>query len=181
MDLNSKKEEFSYGYLQLLCAINGLALEKTGRAIDNKGIDVMIIGTEKIKEINALRIDAQVKCTSQNIEKEDVIKFRLKVKAYNQLRDENNYSTTILIVVVVPQNEEDWLTVENNEMIFRKCGYWICLKGYPEVKDKSTITIDIPKENIITNKTLLNLVEQEAKNRYDLIQMIKGKNNVKDQ
>ena len=40
MDLNTKKEEFSYGYLQLICATNGLALEKTSRAIDNIGIEI---------------------------------------------------------------------------------------------------------------------------------------------
>jgi hypothetical protein len=180
MDLNSKKEEFSYGYLQLLCATNGLALEKTGRAIDNIGIDVIIKATEKINNIYAPRIDVQVKCTSQDIEKEDVIKFQLKVKTYNQLREENVYVKNILVVVIVPKNLEEWLVVENARMILKKCGYWICLQGYPETENTENITIDIPKDNIITGKTLLNLLEEESKTRYDQIQMIKSKGNDND-
>ncbi len=177
MDLNTKKEEFSYGYLQLLCATNGLALEKTGRAIDNIGIDVIIIGTKKINKIYAPRLDVQVKCTSQDIEKENVVKFKLKVEAYNKLRYEYNYAKTILIVVIVPESLEKWLVVENDRIMLRKCGYWICLKGYPKTENDDTITIDIPKKNIISDQTLLHLLEQESKDRYDLIQKIKNQNN----
>lgn len=173
MDTNAQKEEFSYGYLQLLCAFNGLALERVGRAIDNIGIDATVIGAGTIKNIYAPRLDVQLKCTSKVIEKEDGIKFNLSKKAYDYLRNQFTHTKIILMVVLVPEQISDWLTVQENESSLKKCGYWICLKGYDKTENKESINIHIPKENKIYNRTVLDLIEQCSEERYNEIEMIK--------
>ncbi len=174
MDTNTKKEEFSYGYLQLLCAINGLALEKTGRAIDNIGIDATITGAGTIRNIYAPRLDVQVKCTSKDIEKEDEIKYELSKKAYDQLRNELTHTKIILIILLVPTDIKDWLIIEEDQLIMKRSGYWICLEGYQETHNSKTISIHIPKENKISNRTILDLIEECSEQRYNEIEMIKN-------
>lgn len=61
LQLNDRKEEFSYAYIQAVASATGLVVQKSPRMIDNQGIDITIS-----YPIGALpRIDAQVKCTSQ--------------------------------------------------------------------------------------------------------------------
>ncbi|MGL6337945.1 MAG: DUF4365 domain-containing protein [Waterburya sp.] len=85
MDTNTRKEEFSYGYLKMIGAKSGIAIENYGRSIDNQGIDIQAVYAGKLDNIYTPRIDAQVKCTSQDIEKEGYIHFPLETKAYELL------------------------------------------------------------------------------------------------
>jgi hypothetical protein len=85
MDENTKKEEFSYGYIQLISSISGFSVEKSGRARDNSGIDVTIVAPDEIEDVDAPRLDAQVKCTTLAAEKNGFITYPLAVKNYNKL------------------------------------------------------------------------------------------------
>ncbi len=173
MDENTQKEEFSYGYLSLLCTVNELTFQRYDRALDNRGLDGSIIKVGNLNGIPEVGIDVQVKCTSREVEKEEGVKFPLTVKDYDKLRDKNVYRSRILIVVLVPQNVEEWLTTKEDEMTARRCGYWINLKGEEKVKQQSK-TITIPKSNKISLKTLLNILEEEAENYRNLMDEIEN-------
>ncbi len=165
MDTNTKKEEFSYGYLKMIGAKSGLAIENHGRSIDNQGIDIQIVYAGKIGNIHTPRIDAQVKCTSQDIEKEDYINFSLDIKTYEILRNKFVYVPIILIVVLVPIDLDEWIDINSERTISKKCAYWIFLTGYPTSDNQKSITVKIPKINLITPESLSNIIKQEAEKR----------------
>ena len=56
----------------------------------------------------------------------------------------------------------------------KRSGYWICLEGYQETQNSKTINIHIPKENKISNRTILDLIEECSEQRYNEIEMIKN-------
>lgn len=165
MDTNTKKEEFSYGYLKMIGAKSGLAIENHNRSIDNQGIDISIVYAGEIRNVDTPRIDAQVKCTSQDIEKEDYINFSLDIKTYEKLRSESVYVPIILIVVLVPTDLDEWIDIDNDRTISKKCAYWISLTGFPKSENKESITVKIPKKNLITPESLSNIIKQEAEKR----------------
>ncbi|MGL5943325.1 MAG: DUF4365 domain-containing protein [Waterburya sp.] len=175
MDTNTRKEEFSYGYLKTIGAKSGIAIENHGRSIDNQGIDIQAVYAGKLDNIHTPRIDAQVKCTSQDIEKEDYIHFPLETKAYELLINPFVYNPIILIVVLVPKNLNEWVNINNEQTVIKKCAYWISLKGKKPSTNKNIITVKISKNNIITPESFSNIIKQEAeKRRKQIIAEIKG-------
>lgn len=145
MDDNTKKEEFSYGYIKIIAAVSGLEVNIAGRPSDNAGIDIIIKAPDIIQGVFSPRIDAQVKCTSGDILKDEFIKFTCKVNNYKRLMGFSS-APQILIVVIVPKTINTWLTITNNDTLVKGCAYWISLTGEEITKNKKSVTIDIPKK-----------------------------------
>ncbi|MBP0019629.1 MAG: DUF4365 domain-containing protein [Cyanobacteria bacterium SBLK] len=162
MDDNAKKEEFSYGYIQMLAAISGFSVEKSSRPLDNGGIDMTIVAPEDIGLLFSLKIDVQIKCTSSDtIIHNDYIHYPLPVKNYNRLRQKSAIPQ-ILIVVVVSKNIEEWATIKEFQTILNARAYWISLKEYKETSNEKTITIKIPKNNLFVPKTIVEIMKEFA-------------------
>lgn len=169
MDTNTKKEEFSYGYLKMIGAKSGLVIENHGRSIDNQGIDIQIVYAGEIENVHTARIDAQVKCTAQDIDKEDYINFSLDIKTYEILRNKFVYVPIILIVVLVPKDLDEWIDIDGERTISKKCAYWISLTGFPASNNLNNLKVRIPKNNLITPESLSNIIKQEAEKRREQI------------
>lgn len=174
MDDNTKKEEFSYGYIKLLASISGLVVTEPNRALDNAGIDINIKAPGEIKGVFSPNIDAQVKCTSRDIVKYNVLKYPLPVKNYRRLIGKSSVPQ-ILIVVTVPRDINDWLSIAKGETLVQSCAYWISLKGREVTENKTNVTIDIPTSNVLTPTVLKHQIETEGErlNRlYNLEELI---------
>ncbi|MGL6343420.1 MAG: DUF4365 domain-containing protein, partial [Waterburya sp.] len=101
----------------------------------------------------------------------------LETKAYELLINPFVYNPIILIVVLVPQNLNEWININNEQTVMKKCAYWISLKGSKPSSNKNIITVKIPKNNIITPEAFSNIIKQEAeKRREQIIAEIKGGN-----
>ncbi len=155
MDENARKEMFSYAYVQAVASVAGFAVENKSRPMDNAGVDLTIESPGRTGEILDPKFDAQVKCTSsEKIIHQDCIKYPLPVQNYNRLRSIKTLVPQVLIVVLVPKNISEWLNVSEQEMLIKKCGYWVSLKGSPETQNNSTITVSIPRKNLFTPENL---------------------------
>lgn len=162
MDDNSKKEEFSYGYITTLCAVSGLTVSKADRPLDNQGIDITIIAPGQILGIFSPKVDAQVKCTSQNVIQGNVIKYKLPIHNYRRLISTKAQSPQILIVVVVPDKIDEWIDIDEQVTQLKKCAYWISLEGHKESTNKTNITIEIPRKNLFTPESISKIIEDAA-------------------
>lgn len=161
MDENTRKEMFSYAYVQAVASVAGFSVENKSRPMDNAGVDLTIESPGRIGEILDPKFDVQVKCTSsEKIVDRDCIKYPLPVQNYNRLRSIKTLVPQVLIVVLVPQDISEWLDVSEQEMLIKKCGYWVSLKGSPETTNNSTITVSIPRKNLFTPKNLFSIMEK---------------------
>lgn len=161
MDLNTQKEMFSYAYIKAVATVAGYSVELKPRAMDNAGIDVTIEVPGEAGESLFPRFDAQVKCTAaENIRKENCIKFPLPVKNYKTLIYPKPYVPLILVVVLVPPTINDWLQITEEDMLIKKCGYWVSLRGQAPTNNTDKITVELPRKNLLTPASLKAMMEK---------------------
>ena len=158
-----QQEEFSYAYLYTIAAVAGYELRVKGRALDNSGIDISIEVPGQIGRLLSPKFDAQVKCISDStIIREEAIYYPLAIHNYRRLIHPNPSSPQLLIVVFVPRDTTDWLSVSEDQSLIKKCAYWMSLKGATPTQNTETITIHIPRKNLLTPDTLQIIMQTIA-------------------
>ncbi|NEP58035.1 MAG: DUF4365 domain-containing protein [Symploca sp. SIO2G7] len=162
MDLNTQKEEFSYAYLYAVTSAAGYSFQKSSRPTDVGGIDIIISGIETQYSLYPPRLEIQVKSTSTDVVSEEFVRYPLKLKNYNELRKSKILTPRLLIVVLIPDNLNNWVQQSETELCLRHCAYWMSLKGMPETPNKVNVTISIPRQQIFTIDTLKTLMQRIA-------------------
>lgn len=105
-------------------------------------------------------LDVQLKATTTlGPMKDGNLVFSLKVKNYEDLR-RRTLVPRLLVVLDLPKDEEQWLTVEPARLVLRKCAYWLKLTGFPEHDNKETVSVRIPAENIFDMDAVRELMHQ---------------------
>lgn len=160
VDLNIQKEEFSYAYLYAVISAAGYSFQKSSRPTDVGGIDIIISGIETEYSLYPPRLEIQVKSTSTDVVSEELIRYPLKLKNYNELRKSKTLSPRLLIVVLIPENPNSWIQQSEAELCLRHCAYWMLLQGMPETPNTDNITIYIPRQQIFTIDTLKTLMQR---------------------
>lgn len=162
MDINQRKEQFSYAYLYAIASAAGYSFQIATRPMDFDGIDVILAGGSGQGIVRYPRLEIQVKCTSSDLMNDEIIRYPLNIKNYDDLRVENIHTPRILVIVVVPDTLEEWLTHSEQQLCLRHCGYWLSLRGQLPTQNQSSITVPIPRQNIFNVhglKTLMQRIE----------------------
>ena len=158
MDKQKKEEYLSIAYLRTIAAEAGVLF-----SIDPEDSDSVDVHLKKhIDEIDFdATIGIQLKATSSRnnyTEDEEYIHYKLKTKNYNDLRrlaSEDKY----LALLILPEDENDWIDQKIEELIIRRIMYWVSLKGFPLSNNNSTTTIKIPKIQVLSKDSLLELIK----------------------
>ena len=154
MDLNRHKEMFSIAYINAVAARAGLEMKKIEYDVD--GVDGMLVSSDG----PAPQVNFQAKSTSKDdVWRENHIAFPLKIGNYDSLRAPN-FVPRILIVVLLPDDIEDWLIQTPEQLCMRRCAYWISLRNEPEVANTSTKTVHIPAGNIFDQVALTDMLDR---------------------
>ncbi|MEC4819801.1 MAG: DUF4365 domain-containing protein [Scytonema sp. PMC 1069.18] len=162
MSLNTQKEDFSYAYVYAVTAAAGYSLQAATRSLDDSGIDATITVPGKLNSKRLPRFDIQIKSTSQNVLNEESIKYRLSIKNYDELREDDPFVPQLLIVVIIPGDVRDWLSQTEESLCLKRCGYWLSLRGQPPVDNQTTITVEIKRQNIFSPNELHIIMERIA-------------------
>ena len=160
MNFNTQKEDFSYAYIYTVTAAAGYSLQTATRRLDDSGIDATITVPGKIGSKRLPRFYIQIKSTSQDILKEQSIKYRLSAKNYDELSDEDPFVPQLLIVVLIPKDVNEWLSQSEESLCIKKCAYWLSLRGQPQKEEQLTITVEIPRQNIFSPDALKIIMER---------------------
>lgn len=106
-------------------------------------------------------LDLQLKATSSLAEaKNGLLPFRLPIKNYDDLRVETQ-TPRLLVVLELPKDEKQWMTVTMKKLILRRRAYWLNLqRDHEKVTGQDTVTVRIPEQNVLTVDTLRELMEQ---------------------
>jgi hypothetical protein len=160
VDINQQKEQFSYAYIYAVASTPGYSFQIAAKPLDFDGIDIILAGGSGGGIIRYPRLELQVKCTSLDLVSNDIIRYPLPLKNYNELRVENVQTPRILAIVVVPDNPDNWLTQSRQELCLRYCGYWVSLRGQPPTQNQTSVTISIPQQNIFNVEDLKTLMQR---------------------
>jgi hypothetical protein len=92
------------------------------------------------------------------------VRYDLDVDTYNNLRIPGT-CPRILVVLVLPEEETEWVKQSPEELAIRRCVYWRSLEGLPPTGSTRSIRIEIPLENIFSAKEVQDLLQQAKKRR----------------
>lgn len=66
----------------------------------------------------------------------------------------------LLIVVLLPESESQWLCHSEQELQLRHCGYWLSLLEYTETENTNNITVTIPRTQTFNSEQLTQLMDR---------------------
>ncbi|MBX2982166.1 MAG: DUF4365 domain-containing protein [Flavobacteriales bacterium] len=165
MDLNKQKELFSVAVVKAMLAQCGY--KSASWDVDDDSIDFTIGQTGGKDTIRSPKLDVQMKCTGQDVLEAGGLKIQLKRKNYDDLRDMTRGTPSILVVMLVPDDINDWITVDNEK---RYCLYrhawWHSLAGQPDLNIKTDPTILIPRSQRLTSAVITSLMGKIAKKQW---------------
>lgn len=163
MDENLVKEELSRAYIRSIAAINKFSCTKP--EIDDDSVDFQIAASAKLTPESILRsprLEIQLKATIDKPSAKKPITFDMPIKNYNDLRGETDVKR-LFVVYIMPKNIEDWVSHHEEHLITRKTAYWLNIKGYPVVANKTKVRVHIPRDNVLSPRTLKEIMIKISK------------------
>lgn len=153
MDLNARKDHFSRAVVRAIAATAGVGA--TVPEFDQNSEDIEFAAPDTADGPGP-KLAGQLKC-SQNIEPAgDTFPYDLPIKNYNELRwpADGLYVPRILVLVHVPPEPEDWFSCDPEQIIMRRCAYWMSLAGQAAVENVAAVRIHVPTAQIFDVEAL---------------------------
>jgi hypothetical protein len=155
MDLNQRQEQFANAFLLAVSAVAGFTATKP--PVDNDSVDWTIASRLPRRP----KIDVQMK--SRRIEAadaEEVIRYHLKRKNYDDLILTELFTPRLLVLVLVPQDVGAWLELTPEQLVLRRCAYWVSLAGQPPTTNQSSVRVGVPRSNLLNVASLESLMQR---------------------
>ncbi len=135
---SDRAEALSRAYVQAIAAGAGYVVAMMD--FDRDGVDLQIHAGGAMRPALGL----QLKATGNLGEvAQGAFRFPLKRRNYDMLRIPTQ-TPRLLIVLDLPKDEADWLQVTAEQMVLRRCAYWVSLNGLPDTDNKESVTVDVP-------------------------------------
>jgi hypothetical protein len=145
MHISHQQEEFSRAYVYAVAAAAGFKYSPAPTP-DDDSVDVVVSARGLRGTSRSPRLDIQCKCRL-GVPGGDPIAYALKQKNYDDLRHTDYVVPRILVVLFVPEAENEWTTHTERDLTLRHCAYWVSLRGLPETANEHTTTVFLPRQN----------------------------------
>lgn len=136
-----REEALSRAYVAAVTAAAGYVTASMD--FDRDGVDVQIRAGGSMNP----SLDIQLKATiNLDVTASHDFGFSLKRRNYDLLRVQTMVPR-ILVVLHLPTNKNDWLTVTPEHLMLRRCASWASLSGFPERENQYGVTVKIRVED----------------------------------
>ncbi|MBT2325549.1 DUF4365 domain-containing protein [Variovorax paradoxus] len=161
MHITKRMEQFNLAYLCAMAAQAGMNPSKLD--VDDDSVDLQLTATNWPggRRRNPI-IQLQLKCTAVAKVADDVIKFSLSKKNYDDLRAEDLTVPRYLVVMRVPETEHAWIQHNDDHMALHNSCYWASIRGYPPRENTTSVTVDIPLAQRLTTEGLCDLLSKAS-------------------
>jgi hypothetical protein len=157
---NLRQEALCRAYVRAVAAQAGVIC---GGTENDLGFDLLLRGVETHGQQlwdSGAQLDVQLKSTTRGDVRDTVVAYDLEVRAYNILRQENINRPRILVLLLLPEHEGDWLNQTEEALIVRRCAYWASLRGAKPLTAQTTVRILIPRANVFSVESLRALLDR---------------------
>ena len=157
------KEWLSRHFLGMLASRGGYAVQ----GIESDfGADLLVRQVSAVPRQNGKKrllmtgeaLDVQLKCTtwSQLTQRPDGVAFDLEAKTFNDLVDRRGGAIPlVLVVLALPDDSADWVTLSASELVARRCGYWyIPDDNALPTANTASVRIDLPNAQRLALDTI---------------------------
>ena len=158
-----RKESLSRAYVRAIAGQCGLICS---HADVDYGIDVTLheVTSRNGRLVHSgYSLDVQLKSTVTAVVEDSHVKYDLEVKNYLDLCETDVGCPRILVLLVLPRPEPEWLSQTEEELIVRRCAYWLSLRGKPASSNTATVRIQIPRTNVLSVEGLRAMMAQVRK------------------
>lgn len=165
------KAKLSQHFVELVASRCGF---KCSKPDPDHGVDLTITNAIPIERNGKIRyfdsgryLDIQLKSTCENqiVRAAGHLKYKLEAKTWNDLvyrRTSGALTPLFLVLLVLPDDTNQWLTITSDELIVRRRAYWYRPPVDAEPTDNtSTKTIEIPEENALSLSFIEDRFAQE--------------------
>ena len=108
----------------------------------------------------SLQVDLQLRSTTRATVTETDVKLDLDVETYNFLRTPETFCPRVLVVLVMPAEEAEWVNQSPEELALRHCAYWLSLHDYAESSARSTIRVGIPLTSLFSVEAVHTIMQR---------------------
>lgn len=151
---NHRQEVLSRCYVQAVAARCGLSC---GFRDFDYGIDVTlhVIRRRGHRYMESgFKLDIQAKSTAARNLTENHVVYDLDVQNYDDLRDPAVGCPRILVLLVLPDSEREWIAQTEDHLLLRHAAYWQSLRGEGPTTNQRTVRLSIPRRNLFTIEAL---------------------------
>jgi hypothetical protein len=106
------------------------------------------------------KLDVQAKSTTLASLDSGHVRYDLEAQSYNMLRYLHAPSPRLLVVLILPEDENEWLTLTEDELRLRRCAYWMNLKGRRAVPNRRSVRLRVPRTQLFSDTTLPKLMKR---------------------
>jgi hypothetical protein len=156
---NLRQEALSRAYVRAVAARAGVIC---GTTENDLGLDLLlravVIHDQQYWDAGP-QIDLQLKSTTRAEVRDGEVIYDLDVRAYDVMRQEAN-RPRLLVVLLLPEDESLWVSQSVDELILRRCAYWISLRGAAPTSNQATVRIAIPQGNVFSADALQRLMAE---------------------
>lgn len=130
---------------------------------DRSGNDLLIQAGGEFSPMLALQLKATVNLRPLRTTGGEIFSFRLKAANYEWLRNSSQVPR-LLVVLDMPQAEEDWVAITAEQLVMRRCAYWLNLHG-SSPSAATMPTVHIPKSQVFDVAAIRMLMEESRNGR----------------
>lgn len=156
---NDQAERLSMAYALAVAAHAGYTTAIYD--LDQDGIDLRIQAGGAMRPALELQLKATINLRHAGAE---TFLFRLPVRDYELLRIPT-LTPRLLVVLDLPRDEQQWLTITEDELVIRHRAYWLDLRGHGETSHRERIPVAIPRANLFDVAALQDLMAQSRTGR----------------
>lgn len=159
--IQSIEESLSVSYVSSVVGKSGASFDIV---TNDYGVDVSVRRIDKFKgqliDVG-VSFDCQLKATINWAVEPASIVYDMEADAYNKLvyRYKNSALPCLLVLLCLPKDERDWLTISEDELRMKKCCYYQLVNG-EFTNNTSSVRIRIPRENIFSPEAVKRLIEK---------------------
>jgi hypothetical protein len=156
-----RQEGLCRAYVQAVAAQAGIG---TCSHTPDYGIDLSLRTIQAKgaqREDAGVQLDLQLRSTTRANVSESEVKYDLDVRTYEFLRAERPVPR-ILVVLVLPEDEGQWLSQSPEELVIRHCAFWCSLRGATPTSASSSIRITIPRGQVFGVQAAQTLMSRLA-------------------
>lgn len=157
------ESELSYAYLHSVASHAGMTCTLSTRLVDSMRIDASIRAKGLFAQESILRdiaLDIQLKATvASPVTNNSRISYHFRgIDAYDNLRDPLLAVPKILVVLFLPEKQNEWLTWTPENLCLKKCAWWVSLKGAAGTKNSDGVTVYLPEGQYFNCDALKDIV-----------------------
>ena len=154
MSVGDRKEALGQAYVRAVVAKAGFNIAKSEKDYGLDGTIKDVVNRNGRYHENGIAIEYQLKSSSNVSFEGDYIVYDLESKNYNDLALWEGTSPGILILFVMPSDESDWVTFDEERLEIRHCAWWCSLEGEPPTENAARRRIKISKANVFSPEAL---------------------------